>query len=220
MNYFSHGIRFLDRPYFLAGTAVPDWLRVSDNGVRVRSKNVQPFALNDGSIRSELAAGILQHLHDDDAFHGAASFIQISAQLAVLFRKSLPQDEGMRTGFLGHIVTELLLDGILAERFPDRLRAYYLALTQIDPQVVLSHVNEMARDPAQRLAEFIPLFHREQFLWDYGNANRLLHRLNQVLRRVKLPPLPAEFRQSLEAAKSIVNKEFERLLPFLIDEIA
>lgn len=36
MNYFAHGYRFIDRPYYLAGTAVPDWLRVADRDVRVR----------------------------------------------------------------------------------------------------------------------------------------------------------------------------------------
>ena len=37
MNYFAHGHRFVDDPYFLAGTAVPDWLSVVDRKVRVRA---------------------------------------------------------------------------------------------------------------------------------------------------------------------------------------
>lgn len=214
MNYFSHGIRFTHRPYFLAGTAVPDWLRVSDNGVRVRSKHVLPFAQEDGSIQSEVAAGILQHLHDDDTFHGTASFIQITSQLAILFRNSLPPDDGFRPSFLGHIVTELLLDGILAERYPDRLRSYYFALEQIDSQQILQCVNQMTREPAQRLAEFIPLFHREQFLWDYSDSRKLLNRLNQVLRRVKLNSLPAETVAVLSSARTIVADHFDDLMPF------
>ena len=38
MNYFAHGYAFLDDPYFLAGTAVPDWLSVIDRRMRARSK--------------------------------------------------------------------------------------------------------------------------------------------------------------------------------------
>src|SRR3984957_18435669 len=38
MNYFAHGIRFVDRPWFLAGTALPDWLSVIDRRVRLRPK--------------------------------------------------------------------------------------------------------------------------------------------------------------------------------------
>ena len=32
MNYFAHAIRFLDDPYFLSGTALPDWLSVVVGG--------------------------------------------------------------------------------------------------------------------------------------------------------------------------------------------
>jgi hypothetical protein len=216
MNYFSHGIRFIDRPYFLAGTAVPDWIRVFDRDVRVRSQNAAPFATGDNSIRAELAAGILQHLEDDDAFHGNGTFMQICAQLSILFRDGLPADDGLRPSFLGHIATELILDAILIERFPDRLHAYYDALRQIDSEVIQGHVNAMVREPAKRLAEFIAVFHREQFLWDYRDTKRMLVRLNQVMWRVKLPPLPPETVRLLDAARPIVERNFERLLPFPI----
>ena len=36
MNYFAHGRHFIDQPYLLAGTAVPDWLNVVDRSVRAR----------------------------------------------------------------------------------------------------------------------------------------------------------------------------------------
>lgn len=214
MNYYAHGCRFVDRPYFLAGTAVPDWLRVSDNGVRVQSKRVSPFADGSDSVQSQIAAGILQHLADDDLFHGTAAFIQVSAQLSTMFRSALPVDDGYRPSFLGHITTELILDGILISSNPSGLDAYYDALLQIEPTVVLDTVNQMTRDPAVRLAELIPLFHREQFLWDYHDPERLLYRLNQVLRRVKLSPLPAETKQVLADARPIVERWSDQLLPY------
>jgi hypothetical protein len=217
MNYFSHGIRFIDRPYFLAGTAVPDWIRVFDRDSRVRSQRVEPFAIDDTSIRSELAAGILQHLEDDDTFHGNGTFIQICAQLSILFRDGLPADDGLRPSFLGHIATELILDAILIERFPNRLHAYYDSMRKIDAELIQTHVNEMVRDPARRLAEFIGIFHREQFLWDYRDPKRLLGRLNQVMWRVKLQPLPPETVLLLEAARPIVERSFDKLLPFVFE---
>lgn len=214
MNYYAHGCRFVDRPYFLAGTAVPDWLRVSDHGVRVQSKRVTPFADGGDSPRSQIAAGILQHLADDDRFHGTGAFIQVSAKLSTMFKSALPVEDGFRPSFLGHIATELILDGILISSNPCGLDAYYDALLQIEPTVVLASVNEMTRDPAVRLAELIPLFHREQFLWDYHDPERLLYRLNQVLRRVKLPPLPAEIKQVLADAQPIVESWSDELLPY------
>ena len=62
--------------------------------------------------------------------------------------------------------------------------------------------------------DMIPLFHREQFLRDYANPAGLLHRLNQVLRRVTLSPLPAEMKQVLESAWPIVERWADQLLPY------
>ena len=55
MNYFAHGRPFVDDPYFLAGTAVPDWLNVVDRRVRVRSKQARLFV--DSADAARGAAG-------------------------------------------------------------------------------------------------------------------------------------------------------------------
>src|SRR4029077_6482312 len=132
MNYFAHGIRFLDRPYFLAGTALPDWLSVADRRVRLRARNVLPFSSGTGTPEAELAAGVLQHLADDAWFHKTAAFAVTSAELTVLLREALPADAVYRPAFLGHILTEMLLDSILIERDPARLADYSAALGQLD----------------------------------------------------------------------------------------
>src|SRR5438105_5074396 len=133
MNYFAHGVRFLDRPYFLAGTALPDWLSVVDRRVRLRARQVQPFADGTGAPAAELAAGVLQHFDDDEWFHKTAGFAVATAELTVLFRRALPSDDGHRPAFLGHILTEMLLDRMLIERHPDLLAGYYEAVSKIDP---------------------------------------------------------------------------------------
>ena len=109
MNYFAHSLRFLDRPYFVVGTNVPDWLSVVDRQVRMRTKLVEPFMLNDGSIQSEVAAGVWQHLDDDRWFHQTRAFTELSADLAVMFREALAPDESLRAGFLGFWVPCILL---------------------------------------------------------------------------------------------------------------
>ena len=43
MNFFSHGFRYLDQPYLLAGTAVPDWLSYVDRKIRARRRLAEPF---------------------------------------------------------------------------------------------------------------------------------------------------------------------------------
>ncbi len=213
MNYFAHGMRFVDRPYYLAGTALPDWLSVVDRRVRLRARLVQPFADGTGSPQAELAAGVLQHLDDDAWFHKTAAFAVASAQLTVLFRDALPSDDGHRPAFLGHILTEMLLDSELIARDPTALAAYYSAFDRVDARLVADAVNRMAPHKTDDLHGFIPLFARERFLADYRDSNRLLFRLNQIMRRVKLNPLPAKFESALEDARAIVATHASGLLP-------
>ena len=78
MNYFAHALPFLDRPYFVAGTAVPDWLAVADRKVRLRSKHVEAFLDDADPYVAEVAAGILQHLRDDARFHATRAFAETS----------------------------------------------------------------------------------------------------------------------------------------------
>ena len=136
MNYFTHGLRFTDRPYYLVGTALPDMLSVVDRQVRLRSKRVAPFADGTGTVQAELAAGVLQHLDDDAWFHNTPAFLLVTGQLTRLFRELLPADDGYRPALLGHIVMELLLDGVLIRANPGMLDAYYAAFSAIDPHVV------------------------------------------------------------------------------------
>ena len=214
MNYFAHGIRFLDRPYFMAGTAVPDWLSVADRRVRMRTKRIEPLLPQwpAGSPEADVASGILQHLSDDDWFHTTLGFHAVTGQMADLFRQTLPTDKFLN-GFLGHIVTELLIDAELSQRHPGHLDQYYAAMQQVDPHVVQQVVNACGRDATERLAPFIPLFIAERFLHDYHDSTKLLRRLNQVMQRVKLEPLPLSVIEVLDAGRTLVAQNLPRLLP-------
>ncbi len=213
MNYFAHAIRFLDRPYFVAGTAVPDWLSVVDRKVRVRAKLLEPFMLNDGSPQAEVATGAWQHLDDDRWFHQTRAFAEITAQLAVRFREALGPDDSLRPGFLGHIVTELLIDAELIERYPAKIVRYYQVISSVDPLVVQRAVNVIAKHPTEFLAPLIPRFVSERFLPDYLSDDRLLWRLNQVLQRVKLSPLPTQATFVLSLARPLIRNRLSELLP-------
>ncbi len=214
MNYLAHGIRFLDRPYFMAGTAVPDMLSVVDRRVRMRTKRIEPLLPEwpEGSPEHEVALGILQHLSDDDWFHTTLGFSDITGRMAGLFREALPDDRFLN-GFLGHIVTELLIDAELSERHPLHLERYYHAMQTVDPHVVQRVVNASSREPTDQLAEFIPLFIAEGFLRDYRDSAKLLRRLNQVMKRVKLEPLPVSTIEVLDAGRELVATHLETLLP-------
>lgn len=212
MNYFAHGRFFVDDPYFLVGTAVPDWLSVVDRGMRVKSKSAELHLDHEDNRVAALAAGIVRHHHDDRWFHRTRAFVELSLQFTAAVRGVLPEDDGFRPSFLGHILVELLLDAELIAETPTRLDAYYAAFEQIDVQFVADTVNSMATRQSERLAGLIPLFCRERFLYDYVDDGKLLRRLNHVMRRVKLPLLPDQFLDILPDARQNVRERRDELL--------
>jgi hypothetical protein len=212
MNYFAHGRAWLDDPYFLAGTAVPDWLNVADRSIRVRSRQAAPFVDDRNEQIARVARGIVQHHRDDGWFHETPAFHDLCWQFTVLSKQALPEDEGFRPSFLGHILVEILLDAVLIAREPQHLEDYYRAMDSLDGEIVQEAVNRMSARSTDRLAVLLPLFCRERFLWDYLDDGKLLSRLNQVMRRVKLPLLPEEFQAILPAARSAVASHERQLV--------
>jgi len=212
MNYFVHALPFLDRPYFMAGTGVPDWLTVADRRVRVRAKHAEAFQHDDRPWMAAVAGGVLQHLHDDACFHNTRAFVETSLELTLRVRDALGAESGMRPAFLGHLLVEVLLDATLIVENPAKLEAYYCALDLVDAQLVEAAVNGMAPRPTERLALLIGHFCRERILWNYLEDDKLMSRLNQVMRRVKLSLLPDEFVAVLPAARSLVTSRKGLLL--------
>jgi hypothetical protein len=213
MNYFAHGHQFLDDPFFLAGTAIPDWLSVADRPLRVRRKVAEPWTQSADDRVAALARGIVQHHVDDAWFHDTAAFHEVSIELTRRIRLATPQDEGMRAGFLGHILVEILLDAELIHENPTGIEAYYTALARLEPAVVESALNQIAPRPTDRLKTMISAFCAERFLFDYAGDATLLLRLNQVLRRVGLETLPDSFAEILPPARRLVRRTRRELLP-------
>jgi len=212
MNYFAHGRHFIDDPYYLAGTAVPDWLNVVDRRVRVRSRHALVHLPAADARLASVAAGIAQHCRDDDWFHQTRAFAELSLEICRQLREVLPADDGFRPHFLGHILVELLLDAELIRDDPARLDAYYSAMDGVEPQAVEEAVSTIAGRAVPNLATFIPLFSRERFLWDYGDDGKLLFRVNQVMRRVGLPLLPTEVSAIFATARGVVARRKTELL--------
>jgi hypothetical protein len=212
MNYFAHGYRFLDDPYFLAGTAVPDWLSVANRKVRAQRARALDFVASPDLRVAAVAQGIIQHHHDDAWFHNTDAFNLRSWEITVLCAAALPKDEGFRPSVLGHILLELLLDAALIEADPPRLQRYYAAMETVDAPTVQRAVSEIACRPPDRLAWFIQQFCQVRFLCDYADDAKLLFRLNQVMRRVNLAPLPDSFCNVIGPAREIATTHASELL--------
>lgn len=212
MNYFAHGRPFLDRPYLVAGTAVPDWLNVVHRRVKARSKSAQRFVAAEDERVAEIARGIVQHHHDDRWFHQTRAFAELNLEFTVALRDLLAPDPGFRPSFLGHILVELVLDATLTADEPEKLDAYYEALAEVDPVLVNRTVSAIATQPTSMLLFLIPRFSRERFLYDYLDNEKLLFRLNNVMRRVGLPHLPSKVTGFLPVARQAVRARKDQLL--------
>lgn len=213
MNYFAHGQHFLDDPYFLAGTALPDWLSAADRLTRLRSKQAVVWIDDPDPRVASLARGLTRHHADDAWFHSTPAFAELSMNLAVEVRAALPPDDSPRGSFLGHILVEILLDDCLIAENPTRLDEYYAALAGVDPDFIEATVNRMAVKPTQRLSPFITMFRGIQFLRDYSDDGKLWWRLNQIMRRVRLPEAPESFREVLGPTRRRVASRVSELLP-------
>ena len=218
MNYLSHGYRFLDRPLFMAGTVVPDWLSVVNRKVRARTRLVKPIVetTEDVDVR-EVGRGILQHHHDDAIFHAHPLFMELEGIVGAEFRTIMPDRYDHRPGFLGHIVIELMLDAVLAENNPSLLDDFYATMNKVDAAAVQSAVNQMATRTTDRLAWFIDRFREVRFLYDYATDEGMSYRLNQVLQRVKLPPMPTGAIEVLAKTRTLIRQRGELLLQFVAE---
>jgi hypothetical protein len=211
MNYLAHSLFSNGDPYFLAGTSAPDWLAAADRRVRLRAKRVQEYLEDDDPIVRAVAGGALRHLSDDARFHANAAFGELTWQLSVALRRAL-DNEGFGANFIAHLLVEVLLDATLTAEEPARVERYYRTLESVHPRQIEDAVNRMAARPTRRLAPFIRLFLSERILWDYLEDGKLVKRLNQVMRRVGLPPLPGTFSNLLPEARRQVAAQKSALL--------
>jgi hypothetical protein len=212
MNFLAHSLACLDDPYQLAGAAVPDWLGLTRPRLRCRSRQAAPFADADDPCVAAIARGVLRHHADDAWFHETDAFCILSLELARRVRRVTGDVDGMRPSFLGHILVELLLDATLLAEDRSCVDAYYAALNKIDADAVAGAVGTMIVADASALASIIRRFTAMRFLYDYADDSGLTYRLNQVMRRVRLPELPSDFLAILPAARTLIAEYRDQLL--------
>lgn len=214
MNYLAHATPLLasDSPYAVAGVAVPDWLGVAAKRVKCRTKHAEPWLDAADERLSAIARGVARHHADDAWFHESRAFTELSLELAKALRRRLGEQTAMRPWFVGHILVEMLLDAVLEARHPGTTNRYYDTLDEVEANVVQEAVKRMTGHDVPRLAEGIDRFRELRFLFDYRTDEGLLTRLNQVLARVRLDPLPDEILSSIGEARSAVDLRFQELL--------
>src|SRR5262245_12271962 len=144
VNYLAHGFRHVGDPWFVAGTALPDWLRVLDRRARAPA-GVAAARTGDADARvASLARGVVRHHDDDRRFHGSAAFTETRRAVADDLRAVLRASDGHRAWFVAHLVVEVQLDAAIEAAWPGSVAAYYAALSTLDPAEVERAAAELA----------------------------------------------------------------------------
>lgn len=212
MNHFAHALPHLEQPVMMIGTCLPDWLSAADRKCRVRGKHAREFVDHPDTFVAEIARGIVRHHHDDDWFHRTPAFNRLQMQFSLQLRELLEDEAGLRPGFLGHILVEILLDSHLIQRFPNGMSTHYSQVRAVDWNRVEWAVNMMASRPTDRIARFLARYSEAEYLADYQQDGRLLYRLNQIMMRVKLPSLDDRLLDWLPHARDVVGRHVDQLL--------
>lgn len=212
MNFLSHAIEHLDTPWVAVGTAVPDWLSVLNRRVRARTRGALPFLDDADEPLRSVAYGVVRHHEDDRWFHGTRAFAETNLSLAVQLRDLLAGDRGFRPTFVGHILIEMLLDAFWIRDNAGHADRYYAALAAISPVRAEACVSRITGHPVSGLADLIRRFIEARFLYDYVDHDKLMRRLNQVMRRVGLEDLPPSVRDWLPQAAALVAQRRADLL--------
>lgn len=212
MNFLAHAAPYLKEPWVAIGSCVPDWLSVVDRKIRARRRMAAEFLVAADEALAGVARGICHHIDDDHWFHNSEAFTTMNLQLAVELRDRLPGDRGFRPMFVGHIVIEMLLDAHRIRKTPEVCDRFYEILMTADHERTQAAVNQITGRPTEKLVNVIHRFTEIEFLRDYLDSEKLLFRLNQVMKRVKLDPLPDELVDWLERTDTRVGENYNRLL--------
>jgi len=205
MNYLAHGFRVVDDPDRVAGTALPDWLAACDRGVRLRHGQL------DESFPA-LRAGVEQHWEEDRRFHAGEAFQTVEAELTARIRHAHPDHPRLRAWFLGHVLTEMLLDAAVMVEARSRLDHYYDALEAVDAGGVIAAVGRWTGRLPVGLRLYIDAFRRSRYLYGYMEDDGLFRRLSRVAERVGLPPLPPTIAPLLPGMRRLVTARADDLL--------
>ena len=212
MNFLCHAMPYFDEPLVAISTGVPDWLSIVDRKIRARGKIASQFLDSEDTELRHVAGGIIRHIEDDRWFHGTEAFIETNMRLAVQLRDLLPGDVGFRPTFVGHILIEMLLDAFWIRDDPEIADGYYQTLRECDLSTVQRCVNRITGKSTGELESVIERFIESRFLYDYLENDKLLKRLNQVMKRVGLAPLPSAVGDWLPQARKLVESRRVRLL--------
>ena len=191
----------------MAGSALPDWVRAC--GARVREDRLPKDSNHLEEL--ELTRGVRSHLATDHRFHTDPFFQELCQRHSETIRRDY-SDRSVRVSFMVHVTLELLLDARLCTDDDNLLDAYYDQLHHLDLSAITDLAEQYSAQPLPQLRGLIERFTSLRFLGDYQEDDRLLERLQQILRRVRLSPDTTIFARHLGSLRASIDQHWQRLV--------
>jgi hypothetical protein len=168
VNYLAHSLPFVFADdalscWRVAGTALPDWLRVIDKAARLRPDVLDRANVDDERHRA-LHEGARRHHDDDVRFHSHDDFEALTGELTTSLRARFPH---LRASAVAHVLVEMLLDAALIDEHPTLLERFYAAVAAVDDGVVAGFVRTTTGRPVPHAEVFLDRFRRARFLAHY-----------------------------------------------------
>ncbi|MES2726714.1 MAG: hypothetical protein V4643_06400 [Bacteroidota bacterium] len=175
MNYLSH--YYIDHQkgnyYFNAALFLPDFAR---NYVKHFTNTFTDFTEHE----QNLLAGCLAHYQADKTFHPSAFFNQYNTAIVEEINQFVPLAHLPRKWFLGHILTEMLIDRLIVKQMPEICHQFYHDLAQIDTKILHVYVSRFSFKNADPFIKNFRHFCDARYLFGYALDESFVYSLTRV----------------------------------------
>ena len=189
MNFFAHYViatRFLTpkkpRSAYVVGTALPDLLPLAERRARLRLGQVAA-AEAQTSFEAALAAGVSAHLVADMAFHKAAAFAEMQAEVGGLLADAGFKGMRVRRFFVAHVLTEMALDAALLRADPMLASRFYGLFAAADFDEATRWTEAVTGKALPDLPAVLLRFADSQYLRHYAEDAGVATGLSNLCRR-------------------------------------
>ena len=183
MHFLSH--YYVDRnknnPLFAAGALLPD---IAPHFTRTYNSRIRNKEWDLTEPVASVHNGVLRHYELDAIFHNSVVFKESCSYASTCMANEGLDREKYRFWFLGHIVTEVMLDRQLILLYPNLVNEYYGLLSSVDINILDTYVNIIvaADDKSKILSNFIK-FLDAKFLRHVENIDGAAERIVRTVLR-------------------------------------
>lgn len=201
MNFIAHYHFYKkDDAHYNLGLVLPDLVK---NFCKLHLKPADSYV---NRILNSLNEGSKIHLQGDKTFHNSESFKVCQDYISDLLD---PFATWPRKWFLNHILTEILLDRVIMDRYSDEALNFYKQLESVDRSKVELYLKLSGIQSYQNFNPSFERFVSSRFIFEYLHNERIIYALGRLYSRVGIQY------EWTENDKNLILFHLDKLLDFI-----